>query len=199
MGVRHERHDSVVRDDVTFDRAVVLSLAALVSACSASVGAAGSHSVHPSSVSNLGFKTRSMVNLGVFDTKANLAVGVESQVLQRLTGSGNAWGQWRVQALLGVTHMPKRQEFLLGYEALLSGGMARYYAGASPTFGGALGATVGMPVRLSSPAPLWRADDLAAVGLYIVPEVGFTTLDFQTHELTAGLSLRVHLWSGFMP
>jgi hypothetical protein len=176
------------------------SLALLVCACSTSVGGAGSYSVHPDRVANLGFKTRSLVNLGVLDTKANVAFGVESAVLQRLSGSGNAWGQWRMQGLLGVTHMPKRQEFLLGYEALLAGGVARYYEGASPRFGAALGTSVGMPIRLSSSQPPWRADDLVAIGTYLVPEVGFTSLGIDdTLELTAGLSFRLHLWSAFMP
>jgi hypothetical protein len=174
-------------------------VAALCAACSTSLGAAGSYSVHPEQVANLGFKTRSLVNLGLFDTKANLALGVESQVLQRLSG-GNAWGQWRIQALAGITHMPNRHELRLGYEALLVAGLARYYAGEAPTVGAALGASFGAPIRLSSSAPPWRSDDLAAMGLFLVPEVGLTTLGLANSlEVTAGLSLRVHLWSAFMP
>jgi len=174
-------------------------VAALCAACSMSVGAAGSYSVHPEQAANLGIKTRSQVNLGLFDTKANLALGVESQVLQQLS-DGNAWGQWRIQALAGITHMPNRHEFRLGYEALLVAGFARYYAAAAPTVGAALGASFGAPIRLSSSAPPWRSDDLAALGFFLVPEVGLTTLGLDDSlEVTAGLSLRLHLWSAFLP
>jgi len=179
--------------------ACLLSVAlSLSSACSTSLGAAGAYGV-PHSAANLGVKVRSLVNLGVFDTRANLALGVESQVLQRVS-DGNAWGQWRLQALVGVTHMPKQQESRLGYEALLVAGAARYYVGPTAKAGSALGMTFGTPLRLSGSAPPWRADDLAALGFFVVPEVGLTTLGLgDSQEVTGGLSLRLQLWSAFMP
>jgi hypothetical protein len=173
---------------------------ALALGCSTTIGATGVYAVHPDKVASLGTKTASMLNLGLFDTKAHLAAGVESQVMQRLTKPSNAWGNWRLLALAGITHMPKPQEFRLGYEVLIKGGVARDDSDGSADLLGVLGASLGSPIRLTSSAPLWRADDLAGVGVFVVPELGFSTLGFDDAlELSAGLSLRVNVWSAITP
>lgn len=141
-----------------------------------------------------------MLNLGLFDTQAHLALGLESQVMQRLTKPSNAWGNWRLLALAGITHMPKPQEPRLGYEVLIKGGLARDDSDGSADVLGALGASFGLPIRVTSSMPLWRADDLAGIGAFIVPELGFNTLGFDDSlELTAGLSVRVNVWSAITP
>jgi hypothetical protein len=174
--------------------------AALTFGCSTTFGATGTYSIHPADVATIGGKTSSMLDLGLFDQKAHLAVGVESQLLHRLTGRGDAGGQWRMLGLLGITHMPKPNESMIGYELLFKGGVARDATDSVPDVVGAVGGSFGVPLRLACPQPLWRSDDLAALGTYIVPELGFHALGLDdTLELTAGLSFRVHLWSAFMP
>lgn len=178
----------------------MLCCGALALGCSTSFGGTGTYSVHPGEVASIGGKTSSMLDLGLFDQQAHLALGVESQLLHRLTGPGDAGGQWRLLGLAGLTHMPKPHENLIGYELLFKGGVARDSSDGVPDFVGALGGSFGVPLRLGCHAPLWRSDDLAAIATYIVPELGFHALGFDdTLELTAGLSFRVHVWSAFMP
>lgn len=178
----------------------LVALGTLTLGCSTTIGGAGTLSVHPGEIASIGGKTSSMLDLGLFDQEAHLAVGVETQLLHRLTGPGDAAGQWRFLGLAGLTHLPKPHENLFGYELLFKGGVARDDTDGEADFVGVLGGSFGVPLRLSCSKPLWRSDDLAAISTYIVPELGFHALGLDdTLELTAGLSFRVHLWSAFMP
>jgi hypothetical protein len=167
--------------------------------CSSSLGGAVVHAVHPDSRTAVGFETTTMASLSLLDTQADVALGLKSRILHRLTGPQDAFGQWRLQLLLGLTHMPQPRECWVGYEILLAPGMGRYYySGDDARLGGALGLLGALPLRLSAHAPPWRSDDLIAANVYLVPEVGANYVG-NNFELSAGLSVRTHFWSQITP
>jgi hypothetical protein len=197
---RNDAHRSRLEHALAGRLGVLSLVCATLLGCSTTFGAAGTYSVHPDEVGTIGAKTSSMLDLGLFAQEAHVALGVETQLLHRLTGPGDAGGQWRLLGLAGLTHMAKPYENMFGYELLFKGGVARDDTDGSPDIVGVLGASFGVPLRLACPAPTWRSDSLAAFGTYIVPEVGIHSLGLDdTLEFTGGLSFRVHLWSAFMP
>ena len=106
--------------------------------CASSLGPAGSYTLRHGGVPSTGFAASSIADLALVDGPANVAVGFEGQVLERVDKYDRA-GQWRFQALAGLTHLPRPFEPRLGYEALLGVGAARYYDRDRPQLGAQVG------------------------------------------------------------
>lgn len=166
--------------------------------CSFSAGGSGSY-LAPSKVASLGASSRMMVDVSVFEIDANLAAGMETQLLTRLGDGGDSVSQWRMNGLFGLSHMPRPHEFMLGYEGFVTAGLSRYYSPSgidmSPSFGGVLG----LPIRLDGGKRAWRSDDLIAIDAYLVPSFGAAWVGFDSLDASAGLALRFHLWSAMTP
>jgi len=170
----------------------------LLGGCSYSLGGSSSY-LAPSKVASVGPSSRVMVDVSLLDIDANVAAGIETQQLTRIGDGGDSFGQWRTNLLLGLSHMPRPHEFMLGYEAFLSPGLSRYYTTSgielSPSFGG----MIGMPIRLGKGERTWRSDDLIAIDAYLVPSFGAAWVGFDSLDASAGLALRFHLWSAMTP
>src|SRR6478609_1542182 len=175
--------------------ACALPMITLLAGCSTSIGALSSRTVSDQRAGHAGLGTLGMVELPVFDTKANLALGLSSVVLQRYSPRGSAWGDWRLGTLVGLTQMPRPNEFRLGYEGFFTAGLARYQSASGARVGSALGLMAGAPLRLGRQLPTWRADELVAFNFYLVPSLGITRLGFDQTEVTFGLAFRGNLWS----
>jgi hypothetical protein len=123
-----------------------------------------------------------------------------------ISGPGPCCGETRVSAGLGFAAIPLRDRSRLGYEAVLSGGFARFRDGDAVISGPGAGLQVAGPIRLGSGRTLWESDDFGDFFLALVPHVGGTVL-FPTDgldrkprlELSAGLALRLQFWTELMP
>src|SRR5438132_585905 len=93
----------------------------LLGGCSYSLGGSGSY-LAPSKVASVGHSSRVMVDVSLLDIDANVAAGIDIQQLTRIGDGGDSFGQWRTNLLLGLSHMPRPHEFMLGYEGFLSPG-----------------------------------------------------------------------------
>jgi len=167
--------------------------------CSTSLGPTGAYTGLTNGTPSMGIEAASLFDVGIFDTQAHVVGGIQTRVLERLHPSGDRWGQWRMTALGGITHMPRRHEMMLGGEALVGIGLARYLDEDDVNVGPTFGAVLGAPIRLTPPAPTWRADDILGTNLFLVPSLGAGILGFEVFEATASLTLRVQLWSAITP
>jgi hypothetical protein len=167
--------------------------------CSASLGPVASRTLTHEHGQYAGVSTQGIVEVPVLYTKANLALGWESRVLQRTSSSGTSWGDWRLSALIGLSQLPRPHESRLGYEVFLATGAARFQRSNGADSGFLLGLLAAAPVRLSRQLPRWRADQLLAVNFYLVPTLSLNTLHFHELEVAAGLAIRGSLWSSTIP
>jgi hypothetical protein len=172
--------------------------AAPLAGCATSLGPAVSQSLHEDHATYLGASGSALFDVPVFDFSGNLALGVQSQILNRLGGATKG-ADWRVQALGGVTHMPRPYEARAGYELFATAGLARYTDGSDTHLSSALGLLGGVPIRLRSGERPWRSDHLIGANFYIVPAFGANLLGQQRVELTGALSLRLSFWSAVTP
>jgi hypothetical protein len=167
--------------------------------CSTSLGPTGAYTGLTNGTPSMGIEAASLFDIGIFDTQAHVVGGIQTRVLERLHPSGDRFGQWRMTALGGITHMPRRHEMMLGCEAVVGLGLARYLDEDEVHIGPTFGALLGAPVRLTPPAPTWRADDIVGTNWFLVPSLGAGILGFDVFEATASLTLRVQLWSAITP
>lgn len=172
----------------------------LLCGCSTGVGLAGNHVVHAPRVPSLGLQATSLVNLAVFSGPA-ISFGLDAQVLERLDHDGDGFSQWRLRTLIGVSQQPQPSEFFIGYEAFLAPALGRIYVSEARPLDlrGGLGVQLGAPIRLASPRPPWRSDDLAALSAYVVPWISGSWFYEDTLDVGAGLSLRLSLWTAVLP
>lgn len=166
--------------------------------CVTSLGPAVSQSLHAEHATYVGASGSALLDMPVFDIDANLAVGVQSQILNRL-GARTRAADWRVQVLAGLSHMPRPYEMRAGYELYATPGMARYTEGSDSHLSVAWGVLGGMPIRLSRAQQPWRSDHLVGANFYVVPALGATVLGVERVELTGSLSLRLAFWSAITP
>jgi hypothetical protein len=175
-----------------------LALLALC-ACSSGLGPAGGYLVQDGkNIPSAGVKLTSIVDLAP-QGGPGFAAGFEGQAMQRIGQGGDEWGQWQLMALSGFSHLPRPEQTFIGYEAFATSGVARTYVGVKPSFRFAMGTELGLPLRLAAPQPIWRADDLVGLGVYLVPSVAATWFAGDTLALSASLTLRVTLWSAITP
>jgi hypothetical protein len=153
---------------------------------------------------SFGIHSAALAELPIFlGTNMRLAAGGMTDIMTQLHPS-DRWGEWRARVLLGATDMPRPHESRLGSEAYLVPGVARYHAKGRELVAFAPGVLFGLPIRLSGHRPPWRSDDLVAIGSYIVPWAGATSLGptlgtRERLEINAGLSFRVQLWTAMLP
>lgn len=170
----------------------------IVAGCATTIGGAGASSLEGTPETLAGFSGSALVDVSLVEMKPNVASGVQSRVLGHLKDRTTP-GDWRLQGVIGLAHMPRQHECFLGYEAFVAAGLARYTHGARSAFGSALGLEAGAPLRLSQWEPPWRADDLVGLQYYLVPSVGVNALGLEQLELTLGVSARMTFWSGITP
>ena len=178
--------------------AVGLCVGPLLLGCSYSLGGSGSYLV-PSKVASVGPSSRVMADVSLFDIDANVAAGIETQQLTRIGDGGDSFGQFRMNLLLGLSHMPRPHEFMLGYEGFLSPGLSRYYGKTGIELSPSLGGVFGVPIRLGKGERAWRSDDLIAIDAYLVPSLGAAWVGFDSLDASASVALRFHLWSAMTP
>jgi len=137
-----------------------------------------------------------------FSESTGVILGVEQQVERRVAPGSSV--QWRTLGKLGYGNLitPSR---VLGEELFLVGGFGR-----APDRDGRLACAVLAGVQLAAPLSLarrrepWQSDDYARTWLELVPDVT-GVLDVPTGgatanvEVSAALSLRVHLYSAVLP
>lgn len=167
--------------------------------CAAGIGPQGGYLVqHGPDIKSAGVKATALGDLAMMSGPA-LAGGIDAEVAQRVGPHQDAWGQWHLLTLVGFAHLPRPNECMVGYEALLTPGIARTYAGNRPVFGWAMGTQLGLPLRLSASQPPWRTDDLVALDYYLVPSVSATWFGDRSVAVSAALTLQVAFWSTLAP
>jgi hypothetical protein len=179
-------------------RAVLLLSALALGACSAGLGPAGSYLVNDPHVVSAGVKVTALTDMSLARGPA-IASGVEAQVEGRVDGHHDAFGQFRLLMPVGLMRLPRPEQFFIGYEALLTPGIARTYVGGRAELRPAIGVELGLPLRLAGHEPIWRSDDLLGLGVYLVPSVSALWFETDTLSISAAISLRVTVWSALTP
>ena len=168
-------------------------------ACSAGIGPAGSYLIHGNdNILSGGVRASEISDLSMAGGPA-IAMGMEAQVEGRVDGHNDAFGQFHMLSLVGLIRQPSPEQFPIGYEALLTPGIARTYVNGRAELRPAIGLEFGAPIRLAAPRPVWRSDDLIGTGLYLVPSVSGLNYFGNTVSVSACLSLRFSLWSALKP
>jgi len=168
-------------------------------ACSAGIGPAGSYLIHGNSgIMSGGVRASGLSDLSMAGGPA-IAMGMEAQVEGRVDGHNDAFGQFHMLTLAGLIRQPRPEQFPIGYEALLTPGIARTYVHGRAELRPAIGLELGAPIRLAAPRPVWRSDDLIGAGLYLVPSVSGLYFFGDTVAVSASLSLRFTFWSALTP
>jgi len=149
--------------------------------------------------SNIGVRANTRADFAVFPNLPNVSLGLDTRLLTR-TQDDYDWSQWRVSVPVGLTHMPTHSQFMGGYEAFFVPGIAQYLTPqGKPRRRFTPGLELGLPIRLSSPRPTWRADDVTSSFRYLVPHAEATYFGKDRWEFSYGLSFRVRFWSSMVP
>jgi hypothetical protein len=137
-----------------------------------------------------------------------LVLGLDEEVLSR-TDRGSCCDQWRVQAMGGFANLPLAYESRIGFEGGGLIGVGRIPVGDTPRYSFApyLGGIAALPIRISRTKMPWNADDLVSDDWAIVPDITIAhfvptepEVDHSIrNEVSLGLALRVHLYSGALP
>jgi len=177
---------------------LILFLSTALTGCiTLDVGALFGHSTAPQGKTTLG--PRMAVRLQPLGSQS-LVAGVE-QEFPLTPGRSTDFVPWRTSLLLGYTRTPLPYESRVGAEIVLRGGMGRAPVGADLPVAWHTGAELGLPIRLSRFRPRWKADGLSMANWLLVPALRGTWYftDMPGVEIGAGLSFRMHIWTGVAP
>jgi len=166
--------------------------------CSAGLGPSAGYAIDDRDVTRLGTKITALADIRALRGPP-IAIGVDAELAARLHPGGDAFSQWHVQLAVGASQLPRPHESPLGYEVLLLPGIASTYVHDRPTVRPALGLQLGTPIRVSQGRPAWRADDLVAATVHLVPSVGATWMGGDALSISAALTLRLSFFSAILP
>ncbi|HET7785793.1 MAG TPA: hypothetical protein VFL36_07470 [Myxococcales bacterium] len=115
---------------------------------------------------------------------------------------GQPFDQWRLALAGGYSALPDPTG-RLGYEVTGRAGFLRGSSGPAAATGFFGGLRFGLPILLGARKEPWQAEDVAAIQVMLVPEIGFNAVrpshqDWQW-EPAALLGLRLHFTSGLLP
>lgn len=193
-GRQHER-----RFTTWLERGALLLALISTSGCAMGGGGVGSLALPGPSHSNLGVRANVRADFAVSPDLPNASLGLDTRLLTRSQDDYD-WSQWRVSVPVGLTQMPSHSEFMLGYETYVVPSIAQYL-----TPQGKLrrritpGLEIGLPIRLSTQRPTWRADDITSSFRYLVPHLEASYFGRDRWEISYGVSFRVRFWSSMVP
>jgi hypothetical protein len=115
--------------------------------------------------------------------------------------------RWSMGAVAGYGWTPLPHRPRVGFELLGTAAVGRYHVANDSRLAVGLGPRLTLPIRLGKSEPLWESEEMIGPSLMLVPDLGFVgylpTADCEHQhlhgELTAGLTLRMHLWSSLFP
>ncbi|HEY6912611.1 MAG TPA: hypothetical protein VI356_24730 [Myxococcales bacterium] len=115
---------------------------------------------------------------------------------------GAPFDQWRLALAGGYSALPDPTE-RVGYEVTGRAGFLRGSSGPAAATGFFGGFRLAIPILLGQRKDPWKADDVLAPSVMLVPEIGFNAVrpshqDWQW-EPAALLGLRIHLASSVLP